>query len=103
MTESQDQPASLPATPASPGEPVQGHSQPTEPPGVTPTPVVVSTPIVVSTPSADQISKLVSHPAVKGYLGKSLKLIAFFAVLGCFLMLAAITALSNIINNALPH
>jgi hypothetical protein len=50
----------------------------------------------------DQLNRLISHPAVKGYLGKSIKIIAGFAVLGCLLLWGAITCLSNIICGALP-
>jgi hypothetical protein len=53
-------------------------------------------------PGGDQINRLISHPAVKGYLGKSIKIIAGFAVLGCLLLWGAITCLSNIICGALP-
>jgi hypothetical protein len=106
MTESQDEAASAPLAPVS--KPAQAEAVPASPAGSVPAQAAQANPaapvpIVVATPSADQLNKLVSHPLVKGYLGKSLKLIALFAILGCCLMLAAITALSSIINNALPH
>ena len=63
----------------------------------------VSVPVEPMTQARDQISQLMSHPRVKGYLGKSIKIVAGFAILGCLLLLAAVTALSNMIGNALPH
>ena len=52
--------------------------------------------------TGDPIGNLIRHPAVAGYLGKSIKIIALFAILGCVLLWGAITALSNIIGGALP-
>ena len=49
------------------------------------------------------IGRLASHPAVKGWLGKSIKIVAGMAILGCLLLWAAVTALSTILGNALPH
>jgi len=50
----------------------------------------------------DQLTKLTQHPAVKGYMGKAIKVVAGFALLGCLLLYVAITALSNLITGALP-
>lgn len=51
---------------------------------------------------AEQLTKIIQNPMIKGYLGKSIKLIAGFAILGCVLLMFAITALSALITNALP-
>jgi len=49
-----------------------------------------------------EIGKIVQNPRVTNYLGKSIKIIAAFAVVGCILLVVAITAISNILTNALP-
>jgi hypothetical protein len=51
----------------------------------------------------DQINNFVSHPAVSRYLGRGVKIVAAFAIVGCILLYVAITCLSNIITGALPH
>jgi hypothetical protein len=51
----------------------------------------------------NQINSFVTNPKVSGYLSKTVKAVAGMAILGCILLWVAITALSAIITNALPH
>jgi hypothetical protein len=99
MTEFKDDSASaaLPSNASEAKDEVAGTPLPVAPQPIAPLPVYQMS------QGQDQISKLISHPAVKGYLGKSIKIIALFACLGCLLLWCAITAISNIICGALPH
>jgi len=51
----------------------------------------------------DPIKRLMEHPKASGYMGKAVKAVAGMAILGCIILYVAITALSNLIGNALPH
>ncbi|MBS1999255.1 MAG: hypothetical protein JSS86_23170 [Cyanobacteria bacterium SZAS LIN-2] len=55
------------------------------------------------TDNKDAITKLTEHPGISRYMGKAVKAVAGLAVLGCIVLWLAITALSNLITNALPH
>jgi hypothetical protein len=55
-------------------------------------------------PQSDPISSFLENPKVNLYLGRAAKTMVFFAILGCIVILAAVTAISNLINQALtPH
>lgn len=52
-------------------------------------------------PVAEQIGKMLQHPMVNRYLGKATKVVAVCAILGCALLVIAITAVTNLFNQIL--
>ncbi len=102
MTESQDETANA-ATPNPAPNQAAGQAPSQAPNQAINDAAHLSTPLNPGSQGADQLTSLMSHPRVKGLLGKSLKAVACMAILGCLLLYCAITALTTIMNNALPH
>ena len=55
----------------------------------------------ISSAPSNQTGNFLDNPKVGRYLGRATKAMAFFAILGSIVILVAVTAISNLINNAL--
>ena len=55
----------------------------------------------VSDAQSNHIGNFLDNPKVSRYLGRATKAMAFFAILGSIVILVAVIAISNLINNAI--
>ena len=48
-------------------------------------------------------ASLLEHPKVKTYIGRVSKIMVLFAILGCLMMIAAVTAITSLFNSIVPN
>ena len=48
-------------------------------------------------------ASLLEHPKVKTYIGRMSKIMVLFAILGCLMMIAAVTAITSLFNSIVPN
>ena len=48
-------------------------------------------------------ASLLEHPKVKSYIGRMSKIMVLFAILGCLMMIAAVTAITSLFNSIVPN